>query len=174
MRLDKSDLRDLGYKGILAGFVIALVLALLYNLLTGFPFIVSFISLLLAVFGSYLIFMSFEKEVVPPRMDADESIILESIDQGYVLFPSKRGRLLGRRSHRYMSLYLTSKRIIGREVDVVLDIPLNSVQAVNTESKLFREYIRVRYLENNEERDVIIVPGDTQLWIQKLRELGVV
>ncbi|OYT54681.1 MAG: hypothetical protein B6U72_01745 [Candidatus Altiarchaeales archaeon ex4484_2] len=173
MRLDKSDLRALGYKGVIAGFVIALILALVYNLLTGFPFIVGFLSLLLAVFGSYLIFMSFEKEVIPPRTDEDESIILESIDQGYVLFPSKRGRLLGRRSHKYMSLYLTNKRIIGKELDVVLDIPLNSVQKVKTESKLFREYLRVNYIENNEEKDVLIVPGDTQLWIQKLRELGV-
>jgi len=171
--LDKSDLRALGYKGVIAGFVIALILALVYNLLTGFPFIVGFLSLLLAVFGSYLIFMSFEKEVIPPRTDEDESIILESIDQGYVLFPSKRGRLLGRRSHKYMSLYLTNKRIIGKELDVVLDIPLNSVQKVKTESKLFREYLRVNYIENNEEKDVLIVPGDTQLWIQKLRELGV-
>lgn len=171
--MDKSDLRALGYKGVIAGFVIALILALVYNLLTGFPFIVGFLSLLLAVFGSYLIFMSFEKEVIPPRTDEDESIILESIDQGYVLFPSKRGRLLGRRSHKYMSLYLTNKRIIGKELDVVLDIPLNSVQKVKTESKLFREYLRVNYIENNEEKDVLIVPGDTQLWIQKLRELGV-
>ncbi|MEA1924904.1 MAG: hypothetical protein U9M95_03450 [Candidatus Altiarchaeota archaeon] len=173
MRLDKSDLRALGYTGVIAGFVIALILALVYNLWTGFPFMVGFLAMLLAVFGSYLIFMSFEKEVIPPRTDEDESIILESIDQGYVLFPSKRGRLLGRRSHKYMSLYLTNKRIIGKELDVVLDIPLNSVQEVKTESKLFREYIRVNYIENNEEKDVLIVPGDTQLWIQKLRELGV-
>ncbi len=173
MRLDKSDLGELGYQGVIAGFVIALVLAMVYNLLTGFPFMVGFLAMLLAVFGSYLIFMSFEKEATPPRTDEDESIILESVDQGYVLFPSKRGRLLGRRSHKYMSLYLTNKRIIGKELDVVLEIPLKSVQEVKTESKLFKKYLRVSYIENNEEKDVLIVPGDTQLWIQKLRELGV-
>ncbi|OYT27691.1 MAG: hypothetical protein B6U97_00825 [Candidatus Altiarchaeales archaeon ex4484_96] len=173
MRLDKSDLRALGYKGIAAGFIIAAVLAFIYQLLTGMPFIVGLLAMLLAVFGSYLVFMSFEKEVVPPKMDEGESILLESIDQGYVLFPSRRGRLLGRRSHKYMGLYLTNKRIIGKEIDVVLDIPLESIKSVVLESKLFRDYLRINYLVNNVEKDVLVVPGDSALWNQKLRELGV-
>ncbi|RLI93703.1 MAG: hypothetical protein DRO92_03835 [Candidatus Altiarchaeales archaeon] len=173
MRLDLSDIKELGYKGIAIFIFIALILAFIYNLLTHFDLIMSFVAMIIAVFGSYLIFVSFEKEVIPPKLDDDENIILESIDKGYVLFPRKKGRFFGKRSHKYLSLYLTNKRIIGKDTDVILDINLKSIKNIKVERKLFREYIRLRYLENNEEKDVLLVTGDTKLWMKKLNELGV-
>ncbi len=173
MRADKSDIQDLGVKGVGLFIFIAFVLAIIYNLLTGFNLIIGFFTMILAVFGSYLIFVSFEKEVPPPVIDGDETIMLETIDQAYVLFPARKGRVLGKQSHKYLSLYLTNKRIIGKDVDVVLDIKLESIREIKVEKKLFKSYIRATYLEDNEEKDVLLVTGDTALWIQKLGELGV-
>jgi len=173
MKPDLGGIKEWGCRRTVILILLALILGLIYSALTGLNFVVGFLAMVFAVFGSYILLLSFGEEEVLPPMDRDENIILETIDKAYVVSAGKKGGFPGKKSHDYLSLYLTNKRIIGRDVGVVLDINLKSIRGLTLERKLFREYIRVTYLEDGGEMDVLLITGDTSLWMRKLRELGV-
>lgn len=169
MKLEISDLKDLGYKGIAGMVLISIVLAVIYNFLTGFPFVIGILAMLVGVFGSYLVLMSFEKEITPPPLEEDEYVILRSIEQASVLFPEEGG-FLSSNAQKFVNLYLTNKRVIGHDETIKFQVFLSSIQKAEVDRKMFREYIRVYYLQNNEEKNALLVVGDTELWKKKLKE----
>ncbi|MBU4266189.1 MAG: hypothetical protein KKE96_03075 [Candidatus Altiarchaeota archaeon] len=170
------DIDEMGYKRIVAMVLIAGILAVFYSLLMGINLVVSFLAMILAVFGSYYVFMSFLEEEKPPDLPEGEEIILRTLDKGRILFPRGMGKVLGRDSQTDLSIYLTNRRIIvnSRGNEQVLSIPLTSIRSYDKEKKLMATYIRLRYIdENGKEKDSLMIVGNPDRWIHRMGEFGV-
>lgn len=171
----KEHLERLGFKGILALAAVAIVLAVLYDLLFAKNLVLSVLSLTVAVFGAYLIFASFEEEEKPLIMLEGEKPILKVLESAYVIFPKKPGGFMGGKTKSGLDVYLTSKRIVARKPsgDHVLDVPLETVQQVLAERRVLSRFLRVRYPEDGKTKDALLFVGNTDLWMERLAMLGV-
>ena len=171
----KEHLEKLGPKGIIALGAIAVVLAIIYDIIFAKNLILSLLSLTVAVFGAYLIFASFEEEEKPLRMTEGETPILKVLESGYIIFPKKAGGFMGNKSQSGLDIYLTSKRIIARKPsgDHILDVPLESIQQASAERRIMSKFLRIRYPENGKVKDALVFVGKTEIWMERLNMLGV-
>ncbi len=170
------NINEIGYRRIAAMVAIAGILAVFYSLLMGITLVVSFLAMLLAVFGSYYMFMSFLEEEKPPRLLEGEGIILRTLEKGRILFPRGIGKFLGRDTRSDVSIYLTNRRIIvnSRANEQVLSIPLLSIKNYSKERKIMANYIRLSYVdEDGRDKDVLMIVGNPDRWLHRMAELGV-
>ena len=170
------NIEEIGYRRIAAMALIAGILSVFYSFLMGINMVVSFLAMLLAVFGSYYVFMSFLKEEKPPELLEGESIILRTLDKGRLIFPRGIGKFLGRETQADLSIYLTNRRIIvnSRANGQVLSIPLPSIKNYGKEKKVMTNYIRLSYVdENGKDKDALMIVGNPDRWIHRMAELGV-
>lgn len=170
------NIDELGYRRIVAMVLIAGILAVFYSFLMSLNLVVSFLAMLLAIFGSYYVFMSFLEEEKPPELLEGEEIILRTLDKGRILFPRGIGKVLGKDTRTDVSIYLTNRRIIvnSRANEQVLSVPLTSIGKYGKERKLMANYIRLRYIdENGKKKDALMIVGNPDRWIHRMAELGV-
>jgi len=170
------DIDELGYRRIVAMVLIAGILAVFYSFLMGIDLVVSFLAMILAVFGSYYVFVSFLEEEKPLELPEGEEVILRTLEKGRILFPKGIGKVFGRDTQADLSIYLTNRRIIvnSRTNEQVLSIPLTSIRSCTREKKLMATYIRLRHIdENGKEKDSLMIVGNPDRWIHRMAELGV-
>ncbi len=167
----QKKIEELGY-GVFLGLVAAvIILAFAYKLIIGSLFL-SLLSMGIAVFGCYYIFRYITEEEEALKLMEGEALLLKTLDLGVVLFPRKKGKFFGKEAHRDLSLYLTSNRILARRRgESVLDIPVDSIQGFREEERLKSRYIRVTFLGDKKEKDVLLFVGDTKLWMEKMEGL---
>ncbi len=174
----KKYLKEIGYGISAILLVIAVIAALVYSHFITHSFVVGLIAMLLAIFGSYYLFLSFEREEKPLNLEKGERRNLKTVEVGVVIFPKKKGGIRSKEINRNLSIYLTSKRIIARNAwnEYFLDLPLSSIQGMELVKVIATEYIRVRFLEKGKQKDALVFMGDkkgTQLWLERLKKLGV-
>ena len=174
----KNYFEKLEYAGIAVLLVIAVILAVFYNLvIPQFNIFFSIIAMVLAVFGSFYIFRSFFEEEKPVELAAGEKMIIRTLDRGYILLPNKPGGFMSRKSQRDLNIYLTNRRILGRKSsgEYVFDTPLSAVSKVMPEKRLLAKYLRVRYLDKGKEKDALLFVGSQgiDLWLKRLAQLGI-
>jgi hypothetical protein len=174
--IGEKYLEKLDYRLVAVLLVIAILLAFVYNFFISINIFTALIAMLIAVFGSYFIFMSFFEEEKPVKLNEGENMILRTLDRGYLLYPKKLGGFMGKKSHRDLDIYLTDRRILAREPsgEFILDKALNSIEDIIPGKRLMSRYLRARYSENGKDKDVLLFVGDIDLWMEKLNELGVV
>ncbi len=164
----QEKIRGMGYEVFLGLVAIIIVLTFIYNLIIGNLFL-SLLSMGIAVFGCYYLFKYILEEEEPLELMQGEELLLRTLDRGVVLFPRKKGKFFGKEGHRDLCLYLTSKRILARRRgEIVLDIPVDSIQNFREEKKWRSNYLRVTFLEKEKGRDVLLFVGNTKLWMEKL------
>lgn len=165
-------IKEMGYEVFLGLLAVTIVLAFIYKFLIGNLFL-ALLSMGIAIFGCYYIFKYItEEEEEPLELMQGEELLLRTLDRGAVLFPRKKGKFFGKKGYRDLSLYLTSERILARgHREFVLDLPLDSIQNFREEEKLRSKHIRVTFLENGKEKDVLLFVGNTKLWMEKLNGL---
>lgn len=169
------NIEEIGYRRIAAMALIAGILSVFYSFLMGINLVVSFLAMLLAVFGSYYVFMSFLEEETPPELPDGEEIVLRTLDKGRLIFPRGIGKFLGRETQADLSIYLTNRRIIvnSRTDEVVLSVPLTSIRKYGKERKVMASYIRLSYVdENGKDKDALMIVGNPDRWIHRMAELG--
>lgn len=171
----KKYLEKLDYKGIAVLTVIALVLAVFYSLVSGMNIFLCIISMIIAVFGSFIIFASFFEEEKPVKLGEGETMILRTLDRGYLMHPKKLGGFMSKKTERDLNIYLTNKRILARKSsgEYVFDQPLTAIEKVNPEKRIMSRYLRVRYLDQGREKDTLLFVGDTDLWMKRLAGVGI-
>ena len=170
------NIEEIGYRRIAAMVLIAGILSVFYSFIMGIDMVVSFLAMLLAVFGSYYVFMSFLEEEKPPELMEGENIIIRTLDKGSLLFPRGIGKFLGRDTRSDVSIYLTNRRIMvnSRGKEQLLSLPLSSIRNYRREKKLMAQYIRLNYGdEDGKEREALIVVGNPDRWLHRMGELGV-
>lgn len=174
----KKYLKEIGLGISAILLVIAIIGAWIYSKLVTQSFVVALIAMLLAVFGSYYLFLSFEREEKPLELEKGEKRNLKTVDVGVVIFPKKLGGIRSKEMNRNLSIYLTNKRIIARNSwnEYFLDLPLSSIQGMELVKVIATEYIRIRFLEKGKQKDALLFVGDkngTMLWLERLEKLGV-
>jgi hypothetical protein len=176
----KKYLEEIGFftTGIL--FLIAIIGAVIYSNLpfVKINFVVALLSMLLAVFGCYYLFLSFEREEKPLELEPGEERNLRTLEVGVVIFPKKLGSVRSKEMHKGLDIYLTTKRILARDSsgESFLDLPLDLIYGIKREKVIATEYIRIRFFEKGKQKDVLIFVGDEKgmkLWISRLKELGI-
>lgn len=174
----KKYLKGIGYKSIAILLAIAVIGAIIYSYFITHNFAVALLAMVLAIFGSYYLFLSFEREEKPLDLEKGEKRNLKTVDVGVVIFPKKKGGIRSKEMNRNLSIYLTNKRIIARNSwnEYFLDLPLDSILGMELVKVLATEYIRIRFLEKGKEKDALIFVGDkkgTGLWMERMKNLGV-
>lgn len=174
----KKYLKEIGFIPSVILFFAAIIAAFIYSWLFGVNLAVGLLAMLLAVFGSYYLFLSFERVEKPLELEPSEERNLRTLEVGVVIFPKSVGGVRSRDMFRNLSIYLTNRRIIARNAwnEYFLDLPLTSIQGFKREKIIATEYIRLRFLEKGKQTDALVFVGDregTRLWIDRLRKLGV-
>lgn len=169
----KEELKKTDPKGVAILLGISLILGLIYSaFIHNLP--LALLATTVAVFGSYFLLSSFEREEKPLPMLPGEKTILKTLDMCYIMFPNKKGGFLTNKSERDLSIYLTNKRIVARKPsgELVLDLMLQNISGIVVERKLMTNYLRITYLFEGREQQALLFVGNTDLWMQRLRDAG--
>jgi hypothetical protein len=167
-------LKKLDYKGIIVLAAIALILGVIYSFFIN-NLMTAIIAMFLAVFGAYFLFTTYFEEEKPVKLMEGEKMILRTLDRGYIMLPGKLGGFMSSKTQRDLDIYLTDKRVIARRSsgDFVFDQYLNTIESVAPERRLMTRYLRVRYTEKGKEKDALLFVGDVDLWLKRLKQVGV-
>ena len=170
----KEELKKIDPKGLAGLIILSIILGIIYGFFIN-NFVLAIIAMTIAVFGSYFVLSSFEKEDKPLTLLPGERLVLSTLDMGYIMFPGKKGGFLTKNSERDLSIQLTNKRIVARKSsgETILEVPLQAITAVLTEKKVMAKYLRITYMEKDAEKQALLFVGNTELWTQRLGELGV-
>lgn len=174
----KKYFKEIGYGMVVILFLIAVILAFIYSWLLNTNFVIGFLAMILAVFGAYYIFLSFERAEEPLKLGPGEQRNLQTPAVGVVIFPKNLGGVRSKDMFRNLSIYLTNKRIIARNAwnEYFLDLPLTSIYGFKLEKVIATNYIRIRFLEKGKQEDALLFVGNEEgfgLWMERLRKLGV-
>ncbi len=173
--MDSAELaKKLDYRGIIVLAVISLILGFIYSFFIN-NLVTAMIAMFVAVFGAYFIFTTYFEEEKPVTLMEGERMILRTLDRGYVMFPGKLGGFMTSKSQRDLDIYLTDKRVIARKSsgDFVYDQYLNTIESVTPERRLMTRYLRFRYSDKGREKDALLFVGDVDLWLKRLKQVGV-
>lgn len=170
----KDELKKIDARGIAVLLGISLILGLVYSAFIH-NLALALLATTIAVFGSYFLLSSFEREEKPLALMPGEKTILKTLDMGYIMFPGKKGAFLTNKSERDLSIYLTNKRIVARKAsgEIVLDLMLQSISGVVVERKVMTNHLRITYLFEGKDRQMLLFIGNTDLWMQRLSDAGV-
>ncbi|MEM4347635.1 MAG: hypothetical protein QW802_03510 [Candidatus Altiarchaeota archaeon] len=176
----KKYFDEIGYWMAAVLFLIAIAGAFIYANIPFFevPFAVALVSMLIGVFGAYYLLISFEKPEKPLELLPGEQRNLRTLEMGAVIFPKKLGGIMSKEMHRNVTIYLTNKRILARDVfgETLLEIPLETIKGFKVEKIIATDYIRMLYTEKGKEKDVLIFVGNRDsidLWISRMSSFGV-
>jgi len=100
----RKFIERIGYFTTIVLFIIAIILAILYSKLVDTNFFVGILAMILAVFGSYYLFISFEAEEKPLELEPGEKRNLKTVDIGVVIFPKKVGGIRSKDMHKNLSI----------------------------------------------------------------------
>jgi hypothetical protein len=170
----KEKLKKIDVKGIALLLGLSLLLGIIYGIIIN-NIVLAIISMSVAVFLSFFLLTSFFEEEKPVTLLQGEKMIIRTLDRCYLMLPKKKGGFLKSNKERDLSIYLTDKRIFARKSSgkIVFEQPLQAITGVVTEKRVFTNYLRITYLEQGIDKQVLLFIGDTDLWTKRLAQVGV-